>query len=96
MSAKEFFVGFLCNSVLISLQQVVEKHEFVKISPVTVICTLFEGVNKFLPALSVFLTKFRENVFRTNHTLFMGVNENFPSFLHSVSNSDTIRYRKYK
>jgi len=81
--------------VLISLQ-VVEKHEFVKFGPVTFVCTLLEGVNKFLPALSIFLAIFCENVFTTNNNLFMGVNENFPSFLRSVSESKIIRYRKYK
>ena len=54
--------------MLISLQQVVEKHEFVKIGPATVVCSLVEGVNKFLPALSIFFTKLCENVFNTNRT----------------------------
>lgn len=86
------FFGFLWNSVLISLQQVFETQQFVKIVPANVVCTLLEGVYKFLPALSIFLAKFCENMFSTNHTLFMGVNENFPSILHSVSHSDIIRY----
>ena len=58
MSAKEVFVGFLWNSVLISLQQVVEKHEFVKFGPVAVVCTVLNGLNKVLPAFSIFLTRF--------------------------------------
>lgn len=73
-----------------------EKHEFVKIGPVPVVCTLLEGVNKFLHAFSTFLAICCKNMFSTNHNLFMGVNENFPSFLHSLSDSDIIRYRKYK
>jgi hypothetical protein len=52
VSPKEVFVGFLWSSLLISLQQVVEKREFVKFGPVAVVCTVLEGVNKFLPALS--------------------------------------------
>jgi hypothetical protein len=81
--------------VLISLQQVVERHEFVKIGPVTVVFTLLEVVNKFLHAFSIFLAKFCENVLNTGHTLLMDVKENFPSFLNFTSNSDIIRDRKY-
>ena len=82
--------------MLISLQQVVEKHEFVKFGPVAVVCTVLNGLNKFLSALSIFLNRFCEKMLSTNHTLFMGMNEDFPSFLHSASDSDIIRYRKYK
>jgi hypothetical protein len=81
--------------VLISLQHVVEKREFVKTGPVTLVCTLLEGVNKFLPVLSIFFfIKFCENVFSINRTLLMGINENFPYFLHFALDSDIIRYRK--
>jgi len=82
--------------MLISLQQVVEKHEFVIICSATVVCTLLEGVNKFLTTFSIFLAIFYENMFSTNLVLFMGVNENFSYFLHSVSCSNTTGYRKYK
>jgi len=53
--------------VSIFLQQVVEKHEFVKFGPATVAFTLPEGVNTFLPAFFIFLAIFCENVFGINH-----------------------------
>jgi hypothetical protein len=80
---------------VISLQQVFEKHEFVKIGPVTFVFTLHEGVNKFLPALFIFLAKFCKNVLNTSHNLRMDVNENFRSFLHFTLDSDEIWDRKY-